>query len=58
MDITAQAPATLVAAESPVAGKVELHTMSMDGGVMKMRPLEKIELPARKTVNLRPGGYH
>jgi copper(I)-binding protein len=58
MDITAKARTALVAVESPVAGKAELHTMTMDGGVMKMRPLEKLELPANKTVNLKPGGYH
>jgi periplasmic copper chaperone A len=32
--------------------------MSMDGGVMKMRPAGKIELPANQTVSLKPGGYH
>lgn len=58
MDITAKARTALIAVESPVAGKAELHTMTMDGGVMKMRPLEKLELPANKTVNLKPGGYH
>ena len=58
MDITAKARAALIAVESPVAGKAELHTMTMEGGVMKMRPLEKLELPANKTVNLKPGGYH
>ena len=58
LDITASAPAALIAAESPVAGKTELHSMSMDGGVMKMRPVEKIELPAKQTVSLKPGAYH
>jgi hypothetical protein len=58
MDITAKANAALVAAASPVAARAELHTMSMDGGVMKMRPLDKLDLPAGKTVNLKPGGYH
>ena len=58
MDITAKTRTALVAVESPVAGKAELHTMTMDGGVMKMRPLEKLELPANKTVTLKPGGYH
>jgi copper(I)-binding protein len=58
MDITVKANAALVAAESPVAGKVELHTMTMDGGVMKMRAIEKLELPANTTVSLKPGGYH
>ena len=33
--------------------------MSMDAGIMKMRRLEKgLELPAGKTVELKPGGYH
>ena len=32
--------------------------MSMDGGVMKMRPLAEIELPASRTVSLKPGGNH
>ncbi len=58
LDITAHAPALLVAAQSPVAGKVELHTMSMDGGVMKMRALERLDLPAGKIVKLTPGGPH
>lgn len=58
LDITANAPVALVAAESPVARKAELHHMTMDGGVMKMRAIEKLELPANRTVNFRPGGYH
>jgi copper(I)-binding protein len=58
MDIAATASAALVAVESPVAGKAELHTMTMDGGVMKMRALGRLDLPANKTVNLKPGGYH
>jgi copper(I)-binding protein len=58
LDITAGASAALVAVESSVAGKSELHTMSMDGGVMRMRPLAQIELPANRTVSLKPGGFH
>jgi len=58
MDITAKANAALVGVASPVAAKTELHTMTMDGGVMKMRPLDKLDLPAGKTVSLKPGGYH
>ena len=58
MDITATAPHALVAASSPVAGKAELHTMTMDGGVMRMRALERLDLPARTTVKLAPGGHH
>lgn len=58
MDLTAGAPATLVAAQSQVAAKVQLHSMSMDGGVMKMREVAKIELPAHQIVSLNKGGYH
>lgn len=41
------------------AGYVEIHEMKMDGGVMKMRPLEKgLEIKPGETVKLEPGGYH
>lgn len=36
----------------------EMHSMSMDGGVMKMRKLDAIEVPAKGTVSLEPGGMH
>ncbi len=58
MDITAKVNAALVSVASPVAAKAALHVMTMDGAVMKMRPLDKLDLPAGKTVNLKPGGYH
>jgi copper(I)-binding protein len=58
MDLTSAQPAALVAAETSAAARAELHTMAMEGGVMKMRPIEKIELPARQTVSLKPGGLH
>ena len=48
----------LTAVSSPVAKKVELHTMSMQGGVMKMRPLAAIDIPAGQPVTLSPGGMH
>jgi copper(I)-binding protein len=49
----------LIGATSPVAKTVEIHTMSMDGNVMKMREVPGIELkPSTKTV-MKPGeGYH
>jgi hypothetical protein len=41
------------------AGHVEIHEMSMDGGVMKMRPLSAgLEIKPGETVELKPGGYH
>lgn len=39
-------------------GMAEIHEMSMDNNVMKMREVESIVLPAGKTVELKPGGYH
>jgi periplasmic copper chaperone A len=49
----------LVSAASPVAGVVEIHEMAMDGNIMRMRALPAgLELPAGKTVELKPGGYH
>jgi copper(I)-binding protein len=48
----------LTAASSPVAKKAELHAMSMEGGVMRMRPLTAIDIPAGQTVTLSPGGTH
>ncbi len=32
--------------------------MSMDNNVMKMRPIPRLELPAGKSIELKPGGYH
>ncbi|MFM9913652.1 MAG: copper chaperone PCu(A)C [Methylophilaceae bacterium] len=48
----------LTKVSSGAAGAVEIHSMSMDNGVMKMRMLEHLELPAGKPVKLAPGGFH
>jgi len=48
----------LVAASSPLAGRVELHEMSMQNNVMSMRALSAIDLPAGQLVELRPGAFH
>lgn len=48
----------LLSATSPAAGRVELHSMSMEGNVMRMRQVPNIELKAGKTVELKPGGLH
>jgi protein SCO1/2 len=48
----------LVAASSPVAETVELHEVRHEGGVMKMRPVPRIAVPAGAEVELKPGGYH
>jgi copper(I)-binding protein len=48
----------LIKAESDVADSVELHTMVMEGDVMKMSPVEKIDIPANGAAELKPGGFH
>ena len=59
MQLTARADTRLVAAQSPVAGVVEIHEMVMDRDVMKMRAMPAgLALPAGQTVELKPGGYH
>ena len=58
MEITSKSGASLVGAASPVAGVTEVHEMKMDDGVMKMRAVARLDLPAGKPVILGPGGYH
>ena len=58
MQLQSAQDAKLVAAQSPVAGVVEVHEMAMDNGVMKMRAVPSLVLPAGKAVELKPGGYH
>jgi copper(I)-binding protein len=48
----------LVAAESPVAARAELHAHTSDGDVMRMRQVSLIDVPAGESVDLQPGGLH
>ncbi|KAA1179858.1 copper chaperone PCu(A)C [Rhizobium tropici] len=49
----------LVAASSPRAGTVQIHEMRMDEDIMVMRELaDGLPIPAGKTIELKPGGYH
>jgi len=48
----------LVSASAGVSKMVELHTMEMDGNVMRMRQVDGIAVPAGGTVELKPGGLH
>src|ERR1700730_15683980 len=56
--ITSPTADRLAAASTPVAKKAELHTMSMQGMVMKMRPITGLDIPAGQPVTLKPGGEH
>ena len=58
MKLKSDKSSALVAVSTPLTARAEIHEMSMDGGVMKMRAIAKIDLPAGKTVELKPGGYH
>ena len=58
MIITSKLAATLVAVTSPACKAVELHRMTTEGGMMKMREVNSIDLPAGKTVRLGESGYH
>ena len=58
MTLISAQDSTMVKVESDIAGTVEIHSMSMDNGVMKMRMLEELPLPAGKAEKLAPGGFH
>ena len=53
------APDRLIGGSADVAGKVEVHEMATNNGVMTMRPLDQgLTIDPGKTVKLTPGGYH
>ena len=56
---TGAAPDRLVGGSFPLASKVEVHEMRMEGDVMRMKPVEGgLEIKPGATVELKPGGYH
>jgi len=55
---TGAQPDRLVSAATPAARVVELHTMTREGDVMRMRPVTDIAIAPGQTVELRPGGFH
>lgn len=59
MTIESPTKSTLVYTEAiDAAGTVEIHSMSMNNGVMKMRMLEELTLEPHKPVSLAPGSFH
>ncbi len=48
----------LVNAESPLTSLVEIHNMNMKDGVMEMKAVDAIDVPANKLIELKPGGFH
>jgi periplasmic copper chaperone A len=51
-------PERLISAASPLAARVEPHVHLHDGDVMRMRPVEGYALPAKGSLELKPGGAH
>lgn len=58
LDIRVPKAMQLVGVASPVAKRGEIHEMKNEGGMMKMRAVKAVDLPAGKTVSLAPGGLH
>ncbi len=58
MKIVARENLRLTGVKSAVAETAEVHQMKMENGMMRMRAVPFLELPAGKTVKLEPGGYH
>lgn len=58
LSITSRKDARLVAASSPLAGSVEIHSMIINDNQMIMRTVDSVPLPAGKTVDLAKSGYH
>ena len=58
MTLTSRVPLTLVGFRSPVSASAELHEMSMQGDVMRMRAIDALPLPAGQAVALQPGEHH
>jgi copper(I)-binding protein len=58
LSITSASADRLVGGSTPLAERLELHSMAMKGDVMEMRQLDGIKLPAGKRVELKAGGLH
>lgn len=58
MQLKSAKPVRLVTVTSPVAERVEIHQMAMQGATMRMHAVDGIDLPANQPVNLASGGYH
>jgi copper(I)-binding protein len=48
----------LVGVSSPASARVEIHEMAMEKDVMRMREVKGVDVPAKTSVEFKPGGYH
>jgi copper(I)-binding protein len=58
MSFNSKQDVTLISVSSDATKSVEIHSMSMQNGVMNMRMLEKLAIKAGKPYKLEPGGFH
>jgi hypothetical protein len=58
MEITSREDDILIAAETPIAQRTEMHATTVVSGLMQMRPSPTVALPAGQTVQFAPGGLH
>lgn len=58
LENTGDAPDKLVSVTSDVAQTVEIHKTEMQEGIMRMAPVDFIEVPAKGNAELKPGGFH
>ncbi|MBY0271519.1 MAG: copper chaperone PCu(A)C [Burkholderiales bacterium] len=58
MELTGKTNARLIGVTTPLTRSAEVHHMKMENGVMKMFPVDGIDVPAGTTVRLASGGYH
>ncbi len=58
MEITAKTAVRLIGVATPLTKHAEVHNMKMENGVMRMFPVDGIDVPAGQTVKLAAGGYH
>lgn len=58
LTITSANDAQLVGVSSPVCKSAQMHSMKHEDGMMKMREVQEIELPAGRSVSLKESGYH
>ena len=58
LHITSPKDASIVEVSSPVASNVEIHSMTHENGMMKMRKLDGFKIKAKQEVYLGAGGSH
>ena len=58
MTIASPSAARIVSAKSDAAESIQIHVMSMQDGIMRMRRLDVLDLPAGREIRLAPGGTH